>query len=429
MSDAQAHPLPLLWDPPQLALPQWDGQAKGVYQTTGNPLVCNEVVALRPPDPSNAKAASSRVFVSEAWDPHVEGVGLAHFEYGGHVWPAAVRQEQAVLLNFDFAGSIEATLYERYRRERRPLATYLPLPYHRVLPRPVRRPIRRLEALVRGGPRPGGFPEWPVTMSLLHLMRLVPRGGPQENWPGSRRFALVLTHDVESSAGIRLADELAKVEADHGVRSTWFIAGRLAAEARNLADRLKAEGHEIGLHGVEHDMVFPFRSRSDMEKRLESCRHFIDDYGIRGFRSPALLKSDLMYEVLGEWFAYDSSAVDTGRLSPHTRPTGCCSVFPFRRGKLIVVPITLPLDSSLLFLGYGLGDMPGLWNAKATFIRAARAPAVLATHPEPHFSGSSAGLAAYAAFLESTSQLGPRWDATLAELVDFLSHPEQATQT
>ena len=410
---------PILWDPQDFTLQPWEGQTEGVYQRPGDLVLENQIVDLE----------FTRAFVTQAWEPDARGLPLAHFEYAGRSHRAVTRHADATVLHFDFAKTIEGALFERYRRERRPLGTYFPLPYHCLVPRCVRRPIKRVGSSLRGGSRPGSFPEWPITASLLELMRLLPQNRKSESWPDHRAFAFVLTHDVESRAGVKLAEELAKVEADHEVRSTWFIAGRLAGEARKLADRLKGEGHEIGLHGVEHDMVFPFLSQAGMEKRLESCRHFIDDYGIRGFRSPALLKSDLMYEVLGEWFAYDSSAVDTGRLSPHARPTGCCSIFPFRRGKLVVVPITLPLDSSLLFLGYGLGDMPGLWHAKAAFIRAFGGAAVLATHPEPHFSGNKQGLEAYASFLESAEQLSRRWTATMGELVDCLEQLGQATHT
>ena len=437
--------LPLLWDTTQLKLPTWEGQMEGTYQTSGDVVLRNRVVDLKlaqaAPLPGVRWVEDGKVtvldmtvpmpslFVSAAWESEARGATVATFESGRESFRAFFRHGDATLFDFDFAGTVEAMLFERYRTERRALLTHLPVPYYSLVPRALRRPIKRLAGLLRGGPRRGSFPTWPGTTSLLALMSLSPACVDAEPWPDDSDFALVLTHDVESSDGIRLAEEAAKVEADHGVKSTWFIVGRLASEARRLADRLKADGHEIGLHGVEHDMVFPFLSRADMEKRLDGCQSFIDDYEIKGFRSPALLRSDLMYEVVGERFAYDSSVVDSGRLAPHARPTGCCSIFPFRRGQNVVIPITIPFDASLLFLGYSHEHMPVLWDAKVDFICDEGGVAVMDTHPEPHFSGSKRGLAAYESFLRAMGERSQLWNATAGELADFVTHRGEGTRS
>ena len=435
--------LPLLWDTTQLRLPTWEGQTEGTYQTCGDVVLRNQVVGLKPVEAPptvhwvedgettvlDLKASMPKLFVSAAWQSEARGITVATFESGRESFRAFFQHGKATLLDFDFAGTVEAMLFERYRTERRSLLTHLPVPYYSFVPRALRRPIKRFTGLLRGGLRRESFPAWPATASLSGLMSLSPACANAEPWPDGNDWALVLTHDVESSEGVRLAEEAAKVEADYGVKSTWFIVGRLACEARRLADRLKAEGHEIGLHGVEHDMVFPFLSRADMEQRLDTCQAFIDDYEIKGFRSPALLRSDLMYEVVGERFSYDSSVVDTGRLAPHARPTGCCSVFPFRRGQNVVLPITIPFDSSLLFLGYSYEHLPPAWDVKVDFIRSDGGVAVMDTHPEPHFSGNRQGLAAYESFLRSMAERRNVWRATADELVDFVTKRGEAPRS
>jgi len=433
VSKGSGERLPLFWDTTGLALPQWEGQTEGIYQTTGRTLMQNKVVTLKPgaggpqpaiPGTSGGGMDTTRALISEAWESDVRGITLFELVYGGS-FPAVVRHGEAFVLNFDVVGTIEASLFERYRTERRAWLTYLPVPYHAIVPRRLRAPIKRLSGLLRGGMCAGAYPRWPMENWLMFLMALFPWSTPDRPWPGRREFALVLSHDVESAEGVKLAEEVAKVEADFGVKSTWFITGRFAGQARSLADRLKADGHEIGLHGVEHDMVLPFLSRADMEKRLDSCQSFIDDYDIKGFRSPALLRSDLMYDVIGERFAYDSSVVDTGRLAPHACPTGCGTIFPFRRGRIPVVPITIPFDASLLFLGCKWHEMWGVWLEKVDFIQSEGGVAVMDTHPEPHFSGNPEGLDAYVAFLKAMRSRRDRWCATMGELVDFVTQPDK----
>jgi len=51
---------------------------------------------------------------------------------------------------------------------------------------------------------------------------------PPENWqgwPDSKKFALVLTHDVENIRGLNKCRELAKIEEELGFRSSFnFVA-------------------------------------------------------------------------------------------------------------------------------------------------------------------------------------------------------------
>lgn len=403
-----------LWDAEAFALTQWDGQATGVYQTAGEPLVRDRVVQAQwEHDP-----AWRTTFVASAWRPPVDGRATLTFSWSGQSLPGVIERDGLTLVNLDLRQTMEGILFERYRRERRPWVSRCPLPYHRLIPRALRRPIKQAMSWLNAGHRPEQFPQWPVDGSLLNLAQIARPGLARGTWPDGRPFALALTHDVESPEGLAAAEHMATVEEDHGLRSTWFIVGRLAAQARGLADRLKAAGHEIALHGVEHDLALPFLAPGQIDQRLDSCKGFMGDYGIRGFRSPALLHTDALYAALEGRFAYDSSAVDTGRQSPHPGPTGCGSLFPFRRGGLVVVPITLALDSALLFMGSDWPDVVEQWKAKAEVVRGERAAVVLDTHPEPHFSGSKDGLAAYAEFVEHAAAWPDAWAVTLSALLE-----------
>src|ERR1039457_7388890 len=57
--------------------------------------------------------------------------------------------------------------------------------------------------------------EWPIDEKA----GAVPPGWP--GWPGGKRFALVLTHDVEGKKGVSRVEKLMNLELKHGFRSSF----------------------------------------------------------------------------------------------------------------------------------------------------------------------------------------------------------------
>jgi hypothetical protein len=68
-----------------------------------------------------------------------------------------------------------------------------------------------------------------------------PTGWP--GWPGGKKFALVLTHDVEGAAGLAKCRQLMELEQSLGFRSSFnFIPeGELPCARPNCASRVAAE--------------------------------------------------------------------------------------------------------------------------------------------------------------------------------------------
>ena len=99
-----------------------------------------------------------------------------------------------------------------------------------LIPRVAQVHARRLLIRWQGLPR---FPEWPIDLSVARLVRfyafcvLLAQGRTEASfrwfWPGSFRSAVVLTHDVESEEGLRLAIALADVEQELGFRSSFNL--------------------------------------------------------------------------------------------------------------------------------------------------------------------------------------------------------------
>src|SRR5437667_2844025 len=80
---------------------------------------------------------------------------------------------------------------------------------------------------------------------------------PPENWrgwPEGKKFALLLTHDVESMTGLSRCRSLMQLELNLGFRSSFnFIpegSYRVPAELRN---EITASGCEVGVHDLKHN--------------------------------------------------------------------------------------------------------------------------------------------------------------------------------
>src|SRR5437868_6390028 len=88
-------------------------------------------------------------------------------------------------------------------------AYYFAKPY---IPRRWRLWMRRHHAALR---RKASAATWPIDESA----GAVPRDWP--GWPDGKRFAFVLTHDVEGQRGLDAVEKLSAVDARHGFRSSF----------------------------------------------------------------------------------------------------------------------------------------------------------------------------------------------------------------
>ena len=78
-----------------------------------------------------------------------------------------------------------------------------------------------------------------------------PQGWP--GWPEGKKFAFVLTHDVESQHGVDRVKELAELELKIGFRSSFNFVPEgeyTVPRSSRLADD---RGFEVGVHDLHHD--------------------------------------------------------------------------------------------------------------------------------------------------------------------------------
>ena len=72
-------------------------------------------------------------------------------------------------------------------------------------------------------------------------------------WPDRKKFALVLTHDVDTAKGQSKCKKLMQIEMELGFRSAFnFVPERYRVHPE-LRYFLKNNGFEVGVHGLCHD--------------------------------------------------------------------------------------------------------------------------------------------------------------------------------
>ena len=209
-------------------------------------------------------------------------------------------------------------------------------------------------------------------------------GKPPEGWTGwpeGKKFALVLTHDVETIKGVERVTRVAELEKGLGFRSSFNFIAEEYPVPHDLIKYLKDEGFEVGLHGLNHNGNL-FESKKKFQKQAPRINQYLKDWGVTGFRTPIMYHNlDWMHDLNIE---YDSSTFDTDPFEP--QPDGMETIFPFwvsgkdgRRGY-VELPYTLSQDFTLFVL---MGEEGiDIWKKKLDWIAEKGGMALFITHPD-----------------------------------------------
>lgn len=242
-----------------------------------------------------------------------------------------------------------------------------------LLPRPLQIFARRLRAkshMARNGHH------WPIWEQAA----APPPAWP--GWPGGKKFALVLAHDVESADGVSRCHPLAKLEEERGLRSTFGFVPLLYQTPERLRRTLVERGFEINVQGLYHDGK-DFGSRRCFERRRGPMNDFLRSWDTRGFSTPSSLHNLAWLTELD--IDFDLSMFDIDPFEP--QPCHFGSIFPFwvqppaanSRG-FVEIPNTLVQDFTLFIL---LREQTNeIWRRKLDWIAQNGGLALLKTHPD-----------------------------------------------
>jgi hypothetical protein len=179
-------------------------------------------------------------------------------------------------------------------------------------------------------------------------------GEPPEGWTGwpqQKRFALVLTHDVETKIGLEKCHKIIELEKELGFRSSFNFVPMRYRVSLELRNHLTRAGFEVGVHGLYHDGKL-YSSKDNFLNRAVKINQYLREWDAVGFRSPAMhhnLKWIHLLEI-----EYDASTFDTDPFEP--QPEGVETIFPFfvedefKDRGYIELPYTFPQDFTLFIL-------------------------------------------------------------------------------
>jgi peptidoglycan/xylan/chitin deacetylase (PgdA/CDA1 family) len=283
-----------------------------------------------------------------------------------------------------------------------------------VLPRALTRVLRQLYSSPEKSS--AGIP-WPIEprymkflwATMARLLRIVPEHELciRPFWPEGFRYALVLTHDIESNEGQKYVRAVADLEESLGFRSSFNFVPEGYPLDMDLIDELRQRGFEIGVHGLTHDGKL-FNSRAKFERSAEKINGYLRDLGAVGFRAPLTIRHPEWMQALN--IEYDLSFFDTDPFEPI--PGGTMSIWPFFLGHFVELPYTLVQDYTLTSILQETS--PRIWLEKVDFIQAHRGMALINTHPD--YLQNQTTRCIYHEFLQNIKGRQDSWNALPREV-------------
>lgn len=323
------------------------------------------------------------------------------------------QQDRLASTRFAFGGATGQVLRDYCERDARQahLSAKFKL-YYRLrplIPIPVRRMLQRERS--KGFKLPA---DWYLPKSFIRdfdkSLRREPDAVAIHPWPDGFAMSSVLTHDIETKDGLALADKLAALEEGFGFRSAWNVVPHKYRIDLGLIADLKDRGHEIGVHGYNHDGRL-FESQRTFKRRAILINKAIANFGSEGFRAPMVHRNLQWMEDFD--IAYDSSCFDVDPFQ--AMPGGVGGPWPFIAGKFVELPYTLPQDHTLLM---SLGERtPSIWIDKLAFVRSLAGMALLITHPD--YLDTPQRLGVYRQFLEHLAEQQDVWNALPREVATW----------
>jgi glycosyltransferase involved in cell wall biosynthesis len=297
-----------------------------------------------------------------------------------------------------------------------------------LLPLRLRLALRRRRAVSRRGVYSD---VWPIDEKA----GIAPPGWP--GWPEGKRFAFVLTHDVEGSRGLGRVERVMELDAKYGFRSSFgFVPEGEYRVSEALRGKLERAGFEVGIHGLEHDGKL-YRGKAAFARKAAAIGEYRRQWNVCGFRSPLMQHRLGWLHQLG--MEYDCSTFDTDPFEPE--PDGMGTIFPFwvagpRGSGYVELPYSLPQDHTL-FVVFRERDID-IWKRKLDWIAARGGMALLIAHPDyMAFEGQAARdeypASYYEEFLRYARETygGQFWAATPGEVARYYraSVPEASRNT
>ena len=195
---------------------------------------------------------------------------------------------------------------------------------------------------------------WPENIHAAFCFTIDVDAESPQLWRSRRLPSLSMNELEQRRYGLREGIwNLLELLRRYDVRATCFVPVHEAETRPWLLEALARDNHEIGLHGVLHEVVSelePDEFAGIVEKGMETVVRMTGTRPV-GFRSPAWEMTPWAFDVLQKaGLLYDSS------LSGHDHP--------YSLDDTIEVPIQWPLDDAVFFRYSGTGS--DRWPPRST---------------------------------------------------------------
>ncbi len=168
----------------------------------------------------------------------------------------------------------------------------------------------------------------------------------------NEKCSCLLTHDVETSNGLKRSRVLKKLEEKYDAPSSWFIPAKHYKLDSEIIETLGSHG-EVGAHGNRHDGKLVTYSKRKMIEELCQARRTLEKVtgnSVKGFRAPLLHCTGTVIQALNEsGYVYDTSMPTWEPNHPSVMgPFGVGTVNLIRMNGIVEVPLTLPQDHQMM---------------------------------------------------------------------------------
>ena len=265
------------------------------------------------------------------------------------------------------------------------------------------------------------FPKWPVDPTVEEIFEtLLALSMKSQNiekvpfiwfWPDAAPTCTMMTHDVETAAGLEFCPQLMDLNDSFGVKSSFqIVPEKRYAVSQSALENIRKRGFEVNVHDLNHDGRL-MCDREEFMRRAQRINFYGRQFGALGFRSAVMYRNVNWYDALE--FSYDMSVPNVAHLEP--QQGGCCTVMPFFVGKMLELPLTTTQDYSLFNI---LNDYSiRLWKEQISRIREKNGLISFIIHPDYNIDPTARRV--YADLLQYLSDLrsdGETWMALPSEV-------------